>query len=154
MSMRRNPIGYYALRRQILERDNFTCQYCGQHAPNVPLEVDHKIEVSNGGTDDPENLITSCWACNRGKEHLRGLQRKRKEGNKKGRDSTSPRSNKILRAIATSNGITTKELKQKLNILRSNADVRLWQLRQKQLIIKRDGKWYSNKVYEDIGETS
>lgn len=59
------------VRWQVLERDNFTCQYCGQFAPNVLLEVDHKIAVVDGGTEQIENLITSCMACNRGKEAYR-----------------------------------------------------------------------------------
>jgi len=62
-----NFYGSYKLRWAILERDKFTCQYCGQMAPNVKLEVDHIIPLTQGGTDDPKNLITSCYACNRGK---------------------------------------------------------------------------------------
>lgn len=65
------PEGYYQRRFEVLERDDFMCQYCGQHAPNVPLEVDHKISIAEGGDDSLGNLITSCWACNRGKEGLR-----------------------------------------------------------------------------------
>lgn len=63
--------GWYALRYEVLMRDNFTCQYCGQYAPNVRLEVNHIVPVVEGGTDDPSNLVTSCYACNRGKEGLR-----------------------------------------------------------------------------------
>lgn len=33
-------------RFRILERDNFTCQYCGNKAPDVILHVDHKIPFS------------------------------------------------------------------------------------------------------------
>ena len=65
------PQGYYKLRYEIMLRDKFTCQACGQQAPNVPLEVDHRIEVMNGGTNHKDNLVTLCWACNRGKEGLR-----------------------------------------------------------------------------------
>jgi hypothetical protein len=54
-------------RFEILMRDKFTCQYCGRKPPEVTLEVDHKISVYNGGTNDPRNLITSCWQCNQGK---------------------------------------------------------------------------------------
>lgn len=57
----------YALRWFILERDAFTCQYCGQHAPDVKLEVDHIVPIANGGTNDPSNLLTACYACNRGR---------------------------------------------------------------------------------------
>lgn len=51
----------------IFERDQFTCQYCGRRPPGVVLEVDHVVSVASGGTDEPENLVTSCFECNRGK---------------------------------------------------------------------------------------
>lgn len=50
-----------------MERDNFTCQYCGLKAPNVELHVEHIIPVSEGGTNDELNLIASCSDCNLGK---------------------------------------------------------------------------------------
>lgn len=55
------------LRWQVLARDSFTCQYCGRRPPDVVLEVDHKLSVADGGTADPENLISTCMECNRGK---------------------------------------------------------------------------------------
>lgn len=54
-------------RFEVFERDSFTCQYCGRFAPDVVLEVDHILARAKGGTDDPENLITACFDCNRGK---------------------------------------------------------------------------------------
>ena len=63
--------GWYALRFAILERDNYTCRYCGRSAPSVPLEVDHIIAVADGGTDESSNLVACCWSCNRSKEGLR-----------------------------------------------------------------------------------
>lgn len=51
----------------ILKRDNFTCRYCGRKTPEVILEIDHIVPVSKGGTNDLNNLITSCRDCNRGK---------------------------------------------------------------------------------------
>ena len=56
-----------SLRFEVLKRDCFTCQYCGASAPEAILEVDHIIPVSNSGTNDILNLITSCRDCNRGK---------------------------------------------------------------------------------------
>ena len=50
------------LRQQIKERDNFTCQTCGNSTskePNLLLEIDHKVPESN--------LQTLCWRCNRSK---------------------------------------------------------------------------------------
>jgi len=55
------------LRFDIFERDKFCCQYCGRMPPDVMLEVDHIIPVSKGGTNDSENMRTSCCDCNRGK---------------------------------------------------------------------------------------
>lgn len=56
-----------SLRFGIFARDSFTCQYCGQQPPATVLEVDHIHPVSKGGDDDPLNLITACFDCNRGK---------------------------------------------------------------------------------------
>jgi hypothetical protein len=56
-----------SLRFEIFARDGFTCQYCGQRPPDVVLECDHIHPVSKGGSDESLNLITSCYACNRGK---------------------------------------------------------------------------------------
>lgn len=55
------------LRFEIFKRDGFICRYCGQKPPDAVLEVDHILPVCEGGQDEPANLITSCFACNRGK---------------------------------------------------------------------------------------
>jgi len=55
------------LRWQVFSRDNFICYYCGRKPPEVALEVDHRISVADGGSNDIENLITACVDCNRGK---------------------------------------------------------------------------------------
>lgn len=57
-----------SLRFKIIERDNFTCQYCGKTPPEAILHVDHIYPKSKGGTDDEINLITSCSDCNLGKK--------------------------------------------------------------------------------------
>jgi 5-methylcytosine-specific restriction endonuclease McrA len=31
------------------------------------LEIDHRIPRAKGGSDDPSNLWTLCFDCNRGK---------------------------------------------------------------------------------------
>lgn len=55
------------LRFELFKRDNFICQYCGNHPPDIILEIDHIIPVSKGGLTEENNLITSCFNCNRGK---------------------------------------------------------------------------------------
>lgn len=49
-----------ALRLIILHRDLGVCQYCGDPA----VAVDHVIPRSRGGSDDLDNLKSSCTRCN------------------------------------------------------------------------------------------
>ncbi len=55
------------LRFSILQRDEFSCRYCGRSAPTVALEVDHLVSVAKGGKTQADNLVTACFECNRGK---------------------------------------------------------------------------------------
>jgi len=57
----------YALRWEVLERDQFSCVYCGQTAPGVKVHVDLLVAHNAGGTDAMENLVTACDACTLGK---------------------------------------------------------------------------------------
>lgn len=58
------------VRRRVLRRDDHECQDCGwTHAkhwnPSDPrhLEVHHEHPHSEGGSNDPENLVTLCDVC-------------------------------------------------------------------------------------------
>lgn len=53
------------IRLGVFQRDNFTCQYCGDKG--VPLDCDHVVPLSRGGTNDRSNLKTSCRRCNQSK---------------------------------------------------------------------------------------
>jgi 5-methylcytosine-specific restriction endonuclease McrA len=44
------------LRFEVFKRDSFTCQYCGQKAPDVILEIDHIKPVAKEGTSDILNF--------------------------------------------------------------------------------------------------
>ena len=50
----------------ILERDNFTCIYCGRssYEDNAELHLDHIVPYSKGGKGIASNLATSCKRCN------------------------------------------------------------------------------------------
>lgn len=54
------------IRFEVLNRDNFTCQYCGRNPTNdgIKLHVDHITPKRKGGTDDFDNLVTACNECN------------------------------------------------------------------------------------------
>jgi hypothetical protein len=79
----RNPVIARAispqLRNEILERNGFTCQLCGAGPgdpdpfnPNrkVRLHIDHVKPISQGGTDDRDNLRVLCSACNQGRANV------------------------------------------------------------------------------------
>lgn len=54
-----------ALRKQIMVRDNYTCQKCGKYMPDeVGLHIDHIIPVSKGGKTVSSNLQVLCSRCN------------------------------------------------------------------------------------------
>ncbi len=49
-------------RKNLMYRDNYTCQYCGTSGTN--LTVDHVIPTSKGGADTWDNVVASCQTCN------------------------------------------------------------------------------------------
>lgn len=64
----RPPIDVWKKTRiRIFNRDKFTCFYCGKIGGD--LECDHYIAISNGGSNDDSNLVTSCRKCNRSKSN-------------------------------------------------------------------------------------
>jgi len=53
------PENWNQLRQVILERDGYQCQLADGYC-NGPLQIHHKIELSKGGTNNPNNLVTLC----------------------------------------------------------------------------------------------
>lgn len=49
-------------KREVLRRDEYTCQYCGQKAQY--LTVDHVNPRRLGGDHTWQNLVAACPACN------------------------------------------------------------------------------------------
>jgi hypothetical protein len=52
--------GWSSVRARILERDEWTCGYCGNEAE----AVDHIHPRSKGGGNEDENLVACCKPCN------------------------------------------------------------------------------------------
>jgi len=52
----------YNVREYLLEKFQRACVYCG--VTNVPLEVEHIIPKSRGGTNNISNLTLACNSCN------------------------------------------------------------------------------------------
>ena len=55
----------YEVREYLLEKWGRACVYCG--VTHVPLEVEHLLPKSRGGTDRVSNLALACHACNQAK---------------------------------------------------------------------------------------
>ncbi len=67
-------------KREVLRRDNYLCQYCGQRPLNLTL--DHVVPRHLGGNHSWKNLVTACPQCNHRKggrtieqAHMRLLHR-------------------------------------------------------------------------------
>jgi 5-methylcytosine-specific restriction endonuclease McrA len=61
--MIKRPRPYVKLsKREVLRRDDYTCQYCGRRVPY--LTVDHIIPRSLGGEHIWSNLVAACPSCN------------------------------------------------------------------------------------------
>lgn len=46
---------------KVVAADSGECVYCGGQRR---ICVDHVRALSNGGTDDWDNLVAACWSCN------------------------------------------------------------------------------------------
>lgn len=51
-------------RREIFERDKWTCQYCGEKVTPENATLDHFIPQNKGGKPTKDNLKTCCLVCN------------------------------------------------------------------------------------------
>jgi 5-methylcytosine-specific restriction endonuclease McrA len=65
-------------RRNIFERDDNTCQYCGRKFDRHELTLDHVIPRSRGGASTWSNIVLACLKCN-----MRKGDRKPQETNMK-----------------------------------------------------------------------
>lgn len=102
------------LRWAIFQRDNFSCQYCGRNIhidQGLVLEIDHIKPISKGGTDDIDNLVTSCYECNHGKSadksNIFDLDEVKNKKNKK----------KKIERLSYELDVVKKELEQKNSAL-------------------------------------
>lgn len=55
-----NTVFWKKIRLKILKRDKYSCKYCDGPADSV----DHIKPINKGGTDDEDNLTSSCRSCN------------------------------------------------------------------------------------------
>jgi 5-methylcytosine-specific restriction endonuclease McrA len=60
--VRRPRLAVHLTKREILRRDDYTCQYCSNKF--ISLTIDHVIPRRLGGQHTWENLVAACPACN------------------------------------------------------------------------------------------
>ena len=65
--MQRDPVPQ-SVRYTVLKRDG-KCLLCGNGSDDAPLEVDHIVPRSKGGSNDISNLQVLCRPCNQGKSN-------------------------------------------------------------------------------------
>lgn len=51
-------------RKELYERDQWICQYCGEKVSVENITLDHLIPRHAGGSNKKENLRTACLMCN------------------------------------------------------------------------------------------
>ncbi len=65
---KRDPIPP-AFRHEVFKAANYKCQECGITKEQRPLEVDHIVPVTQGGSDELSNFQALCVVCNRAKQN-------------------------------------------------------------------------------------
>lgn len=91
--------GYENTRAKVLARDNYTCLCCKGKRGDHKLEVHHKIFRCNGGSDDEENLATTCHSCHENIHKGILIPKWDKEGTKKGTLSFATQMNSIRKQL-------------------------------------------------------
>lgn len=51
-------------RRNILTRDEYVCQYCGEESSSAQLTIDHVVPKVQGGLHEWTNVVACCRTCN------------------------------------------------------------------------------------------
>ena len=84
----------YEVREYLLEKWDRKCAYCGK--TDIPLEIEHIVPKSKGGSNRVGNLTLACTACNR------------KKGNKPLEQFLS-RKPELLKRIQKQSGVPLKD---------------------------------------------
>jgi len=130
------------LRREVIIRDDYTCQDCGAQGGrkgDANLHAHHKTPKAEGGEDTKENLITLCASCHRSNH---------KEDNT-GHFEESYADNDFLNAVSELGGAGTTDIAEQVGCNRRTAYVRLNELEDKgEVTSKKIGKalyWETNQ---------
>lgn len=89
--------GYANTKAMVKARDGYKCAICKGKHKDSQLDVHHIIYRNQGGSDEPENLITLCHTCHK-KLHAGEITLSRK-GKKKGTLSYATQMNSIRKQL-------------------------------------------------------
>jgi 5-methylcytosine-specific restriction endonuclease McrA len=67
VAYQRGVLAGYEVRQYLLEKFHHQCAYCDK--TGVPLEIEHIVPTSRGGSDRVSNLTIACRPCNLAKGH-------------------------------------------------------------------------------------
>jgi 5-methylcytosine-specific restriction endonuclease McrA len=65
--VKRKRLAVPCTRRNVLVRDNATCQYCGKAVKTNEFTIDHVLPLCQGGKTEWLNVAVSCVRCNKQK---------------------------------------------------------------------------------------
>ena len=124
------------LRREVIIRDGYACQDCGAEGGrkgSAQLEVHHITPLSEGGSDDKENLETLCSDCH-GNRHSKATEAE------------------YVEAVRANEPATTQDIADAVGVTRQGADYRLRQLREEGVV---DGDLLGNTlVWSVVDDTA
>jgi 5-methylcytosine-specific restriction endonuclease McrA len=98
-------------RINLMARDNFQCQYCGDQPVRSDLNLDHVVPRALGGRSTWENVVTSCLDCNR----LKGGRTPHQAGMRLVRRPARPRWTPLMNLVLSS--VRYKEWRPFLNVV-------------------------------------
>ena len=108
--------GFANTKAYVLDRDNYTCQYCHGKLNDKRLHVHHIIFRRDGGSDDENNLITLCETCHTALHHDQISLKKngKRKGNLKHATQMNVLRSQLLNATGAYEtfGYITKEIRQ------------------------------------------
>lgn len=65
---------YWFFRRWLHDRDSGLCGICGEPVDLAKMDIDHIVQLAEGGSDDPSNLRVTHAPCNRGRPRIQGTR--------------------------------------------------------------------------------
>jgi hypothetical protein len=133
------------MRKLVFERDDYACQLCGvlgDQAGEADLHLHHQELRSEGGSNEPSNLVTLCQNCHYHHHSTRPDEDEIQVNLDEYDISTTPADFKILDAIENIAPASPGEIADESSISGVHARRRLYALAAADVVARGvDGKW-------------